>query len=128
MIRKCARLWPRRHKAYSGNWAVTWTVQSDTFPEVNTGVGELYCLGKAIAIEVEFVSTDGTKRAYHFVGNSISKVITGEWLDGVFAKDGYYGSFQLVANDMGNAASGKWLGFSSSNSVKSGPLVWQKRS
>lgn len=128
MVKRASRLlpWFLKDRVYSGEWEITWSVESANFPAENRDQVELYKFLRFIAAEIVSTTTDDEKIAYGFVGEIQGNILSGRWFDTRDDRMGYYGSFQLVMARTLGKAEGKWLGFSQRGGVNAGPLLWQR--
>lgn len=123
------RLTPRflRHPKWSGQWKVTWEVESTNFDAINTDTVELYRVFNRVALEAPGKTSAGDTIIYGFVGtfSRDKTIITGTWFDKRVSDAGYHGAYQVRLAGNGRDVKGVWIGFSeTSEGVKSGPLRW----
>lgn len=126
VVKLCSEMWPFKSAVYSGQWEITWLVESANFPAENRDVVTMYKFLRHIAAEMCSTTAEGQKITYAFVGERYGDIITGRWLDNRIDKAGYYGQFQLAISPTLGRAEGKWLGFSSSRVINANKLVWKK--
>jgi hypothetical protein len=105
-------------------WTQDWHVVSDRFAPANPSTLRIYRFLHLIAAEAEQETTTGESYKFRILGVMDRNIITGKWMDP--KPNGYYGTFQLMLAHTHDAAEGKWMGFSSSGTVKSGDWVWRK--
>lgn len=118
-----------RHPVWSGDWTVSWEVESQNFDPVNSRGSELFLWLTSVSIEGTGRTSKGECLPYSFVGmlTRDKTIVTGTWTDKVSGPEGYHGVFQIRLNPSKDEASGLWIGFSHSDgTVKSGQLTWTK--
>jgi len=118
-----------RHPLWSGEWSVTWKVNSPTFEPANTECGRLYRCFNSIAFEGSGSTTTGHRIPYGFVGklSRDKTIVTGIWFDRRGGDGGYHGVFQLRASGNGHAATGLWAGFSETSAeIKADKFEWTR--
>ncbi|QCK85573.1 hypothetical protein E8L99_07225 [Phreatobacter aquaticus] len=117
------------HPIWSGQWDVTWFVNSASFEESNTHTSTIYRCFNTIAIESTGTTPAGLKLRYGFIGrlSRDKTIVSGIWFDSRGNDGGYHGVYQLRMPGAGHAATGLWVGFSdTTDAINSGKLVWTK--
>lgn len=101
---------------WRGTWEMEWDVVSPNFPDINRGIGRIYCFGSNIAFERTAITRKGTETIYGFVGQLTcqGKVVTGTWFKLRQRDSGYHGAFQLRMCEPDDLVTGAWVGFSDS--------------
>lgn len=114
---------------WSGKWETTWYFSGKSFPSINTSSNILYRCFNSIALKVEYISCDGKKFSYIFLGKLTKDktILTGIWHDQIGPDRGYYGCYQLRLMDDLSTAEGKWVGFSGKAPiVNADQFMWKK--
>jgi hypothetical protein len=118
-----------QHPTWSGNWEITWKVESDNFHESNVDRAQMYRAFNRIAAVSSYSTLEGNSIPYKFVGE-LSRdmtIVTGTWSDNRGGAGGYHGSFQMRVTGTAVSAKGLWIGFSeTTNEIKAGDLIWNK--
>lgn len=104
----------------TGGWSQTWKVASEAFPCDNESQAELLQVGDRVHGRWE-----SSGRTYVLVGERKDRILTGQWYD-VEEGGTYFGAFQLKVHPMQEDMDGVWLGFSTSEAIKTGQWVWRR--
>jgi hypothetical protein len=115
----------RRDELFDILWTQQWSVTSPNYPEDNHSDLKIYRFLNFIAAETGIATVCGRKYQFRIIATMDRQVITGKWMDP--DPSGYYGAFQLLMSPTHEAVNGRWLGFSSKGTVKSGAWVWKPK-
>jgi hypothetical protein len=108
--------------ALAGSWDLTWVVESQHFNLVNPYNLELAQVGNRVLGEYTAQPLTGSSFPVYFDGTIEGQVLTGRWRG-----SGYSGAFHLAIDLTWNKMTGRWIGQSQSEGVKSGLYQWVRR-
>lgn len=111
-----------RRPALAGSWNLTWVVESQRFDLVNTHNLELAQVGNRVIGEYTTRPLTGSSFPVYFDGTIEDHMLTGRW-----RASGYSGAFQLAIDLTWNKMTGRWIGRSQADGVKSGLYQWVRR-
>lgn len=122
ILGKASGLFVKKKIRLSGEWVQVWIVDgSVNFPRENEAHVSLSQIGRQVYGQVLHNKTSYTIRG------TIDKdmYLTGIWDD---LQDGnnYKGAFQLYIHKYGSHMTGKWLGFSEKNVIRTGDWLWRR--
>jgi hypothetical protein len=109
---------------FDGNWSQSWEVESSNFLPINPGRLKVFRFFNLIAAETSMTSANGTGYDVRIVAVLDGSIITGKWMDP--APNGYYGSCQFHLSNLRDGARGRWLGFSTNGTIKTGDWHWTR--
>lgn len=114
----------RRRQSLAGPWHQRWHVDSESFTSRNEDQKVIITqLRNRIA-----TSHITAGRTYHTVGMvGQDQYVTGTWHDEVSGSS-YYGAFQLRILPGADMMLGKWIGFGTDGSIKTGIWEWKRPS
>jgi hypothetical protein len=111
-------------QVFDGDWSQSWAVESSNFLPDNPGPLKIFRFFNLIAAETSMTSASGTGYDVRVVAVLDRNIITGKWMDP--APLGYYGSCQFQLSNLREGAKGRWLGFSTNGTIKTGDWVWTR--
>jgi len=119
---KASRIFIKKKIKLTGEWVQVWVVEdSKNFPDENEAKVTLAQIGKQVYGRIQH-----EKNSYTIKG-TIDKdmYLTGIWDD---LQDGntYKGAFQLYIHKYANQMTGKWVGYSEKNLIKTGDWYWRR--
>jgi len=122
IIGKHSGIFVKKKNRLAGKWMQVWVVdESRNFPKENEAEVAIYQLGKKV-----FGRINSNDKSYIIKG-SIDKdmFLTGTWEDYIDGNN-YNGAFQLYIHKYGTHMTGKWVGFSELNKIKTGDWYWRR--
>jgi len=112
-----------RRPEIAGLWDLVWIVESDHFDLVNTHTLELAQVGGRVLGEYMATPKNAKEFSVRFDGTIEKQALTGRW-----SGAGYSGVFQLAINPTWSTMTGRWIGPSERDGIKSGLYQWRRRS
>ena len=109
---------------FDERWEEEWQVVSDHYAKHNVSALKTYRFLHLLAPETEHKTISGVQHQFRILAVIDHGVITGKWMDP--EPNGYYGAFQLLLSHTRDAAIGRWTGFASNGTVKSGVWTWRR--
>jgi len=107
----------------AGVWVQKWIViDSKNFPKENEAEVKLYQFGKKIYGAVE--SGISTYKIFGKIDKGM--YVTGTWEDYIDGNN-YKGAFQLYIHKYASHMTGKWVGYSETNEIKTGEWLWRRK-
>lgn len=112
---------PQGRREFIGVWSVTWTTDSENYPEKNRDFVCISHFWMFATFRAKFSSARGVQ-TYEFFGRWEGNALSGRWYDKGSSR-GYHGTFSVVLEGDRRKAIGQWLGYSSAGDVRNGALV-----
>lgn len=122
IIGKGSGIFIKKKIKLSGEWVQIWVVEdSANFPSENEAKVLLTQIGKQVYGRVTHGNTSYT------IKGTIEKdmYLTGIW-DDIHDGNNYKGAFQLYIHKYASHMTGKWLGYSEKNVIKTGDWHWKR--
>lgn len=114
--------WMTPQRPFSGDWEVTWNVDSSRIPSQNIDTVKIRKFFSHVTFCTTTVLLDGTKEECVFLGKWHNNKITGRWYNGADEVHGYYGVFQVQLHAGRRHANGTWAGFKNDGTIQSNAL------
>jgi hypothetical protein len=119
--------WTSSSVLVGDEWTLTWHVTSENFDSVNPSPLKLHRFFNVVAGEWTVKSKFGASLTYRLVGQITNGTrLTGRWFDIDGGLNGYAGALQLIMSHLKDSATGMWIGYSSTNTIKGDAISLRK--
>ena len=124
VIRLLSRTRVFKRSVLDGNWEQEWHVESENWPEVNSGNIQIFPFWDFVAAEYQVQSRLGTLAKFRVVAHLFNNhSISGRYFN---TRGGYHGTLHFIIHPSLEKADGYWAGYSSAGVVRSGKWVLRK--